>query len=176
MFMRSLLPALVDRAVMRPERLVDSWLDGLFDDSFFAPVIAQEGAFSPVADLSETENDYIVRLEVPGIETKDISVEYLGDMLTVRGEKRSEHEEQKDGAHWKESRYGAFTRAFRLGKPVDAEKIVAELRNGVLTVTLPKTEDAKPRRIEVKRAEQETSSAPCSAASEAPAAALSSGA
>jgi len=170
MFMRSFLPALVNRAVMRPERLVDSWFDELFDDAFFAPVGAHAAVFSPAADLIENESEYGVRLEVPGIEAKDLSVEYVGDTLTIKGEKRCEHEDMGDGAHRFESRYGSFARTFRLDKPVDAEKIAAELKNGVLTVKLPKTEEARPRRIQVRQAEIEMAAAPARAAVETAAA------
>jgi HSP20 family protein len=166
MLMRSLLPALVDRAVMRPERLVDSWFDGLFDDSFFAPISMQTAAFSPAVDVTETDDLYTVRLEIPGVEAKDVAVEYQGDTLTVRGEKRLEHQAGENGARWFESRHGSFVRAFRLGKPVDAEKIAAELKNGVLMVKLPKSPEAKPRRIEIAQATAEIGPSPAPAAIE----------
>ncbi len=152
MWMRNLLlPSLVDRAVARPERLVESLFDEFFADPFFAPVRAPGATrFSPAVDLSETDNEYLVRAELPGLEAKDISVEYLGDCLTLRGEKRNEVREEKEGVHRFESHYGAFSRTIRFDKPIDAAKIEAELKNGVLTVRLPKTEEARPRRIDVK--------------------------
>jgi HSP20 family protein len=149
MIAMSLLPALLDRAVTRPESPVPSLIDGLFNDAFFAPLRAP-AAFQPAADLSETDDEYIVRLEVPGLEPGDVTVEVLGDSLSIKGEKRDQHEAAAEGIRRVERRYGSFARTFRLGSSFDPESISAELKNGVLTVTLPKSEAAKPRRVEVK--------------------------
>jgi HSP20 family protein len=87
--------------------------------------------------------------ELPGLEAKDVEVSVTGDMLTIKGEKKTEKEEKDERRHLVERTYGAFSRMVRLPAPVAADKIQATFKNGVLTVTLPKTEEAKPKAIPV---------------------------
>lgn len=124
------------------ERATPSWLGG------------HEGGglleWSPEAELSETDEEFIVRFEVPGIEPKDVSVSVSGNRLTVEGEKREESE-HRDKTRWMtELRYGAFRRMVELPSTVDVEKVAAEQTNGVLTIRLPKTEQESRRKIPVK--------------------------
>ena len=144
-------------------------VDRLFDD-FFTGFAAQpfrrkaldadpwrrfqgmfEGTF-PIADVVEADQDYRITAELPGMGEKDIEIALAGDVLTLKGEKKEEHEEKAANRFVAERRYGAFQRSFTLPEDADAERITAAFKNGVLTVSLPKRPDAKPRqrRIEVK--------------------------
>ena len=110
------------------------------------------GAFSPSVDVRETDKEIVVSAEIPGMEEKDIQVELAADGLTIRGEKRTETEDKKEGYVRKETSYGSFHRFIPLPAEVQAAKASAELKKGVLTVTLPKTPEAKAKRkkIEIK--------------------------
>lgn len=152
--MNRLLPALADRAVASPERIVDRLFDEMWNEAFADwPLTATAPAW-PALDVSETADAYMVKVEVPGLEAKDLKVEFLDDTLTISGEKKSEIDEKAEGVHLHERYGGAFSRSIRLPAPVDAEKVNASLKNGVLTLELPKTEGAKPRQIPI-RAEPE---------------------
>lgn len=109
----------------------------------------------PVVDVAETDKEYRVSAELPGMEEKDIEVTVADDVLTIRGEKRQEMDEKKKGYRLSERRYGMFQRSFGLPAGVDASKISADFSKGVLSVTLPKTPEAQkkqPRKIAVKGA------------------------
>lgn len=134
-------------------------MNRLFDD-FMSPLpgllhYEEMGAsFTPRVDLEEDEKEVRVTAELPGMDAKDIYISIQRDVLTLRGEKSSEHEEKKGQYHRIERSYGSFERQIPLGVEVDAEKVGADLKNGVLTITLPKPagEAAKTRRIDVKGA------------------------
>jgi HSP20 family protein len=108
--------------------------------------------FVPALDVIENKDDYAVKMEIPGIDAKDIEVKLEGDSLTVRGEKKAEKEEKGKNFHRIERSYGAFTRSVGFPLPVKAEGIKAVCKNGVLEVTVPKSEQAKTKevRVEVK--------------------------
>ncbi len=109
--------------------------------------------FQPRINVSETDDEVVVTAEMPGLEEKDFEVNLTGDLLTLKGEKRHEHEEKGKGAnHRIERGYGSFQRTIQLPCEVVAEKAAAAYRNGVLTVTLPKEPSAKQsvHRIDVK--------------------------
>lgn len=107
---------------------------------------------SPAVDITEEEGAFKVSAEVPGMEEKDVEVSLSGDTLTIKGEKRQEREEKGDNLYLSERSYGAFQRSFSLPENVDREKIEASFAKGVLTVTLPKSAKAAPKKIEVKAA------------------------
>jgi HSP20 family protein len=109
----------------------------------------------PAVELAETNDDYTCTIELPGMKQKDISVMFENDTLTIKGEKREETE-KKEGKrlHVWERTYGAFERAFTFPGKVDVEKIAAAFADGVLTVTLPKTAEAKPNGKMIKIAEK----------------------
>jgi HSP20 family protein len=106
--------------------------------------------WSPAVDIFETENEVVLRADVPGVELKDIEVRVENQTLTVKGERPVEQEEQRKGYHRMERSYGAFQRSFAVPHTVDTEKVAAEYKNGVLTVSLPKKEAAKPRQVKVE--------------------------
>ncbi|HEX3573347.1 MAG TPA: Hsp20/alpha crystallin family protein [Rhodopila sp.] len=135
------------------DRLFDSFtgrfgaapfLSSRFDTTVSLPSFA--------VDITEKEHEFLVSAEVPGMADKDIDVSLSGDVLTIKGEKRQEREEEGDNRYLSERSYGAFQRAFSLPDGVDREKIAASFANGVLTVTLPKSAQAAAKKIEVKPA------------------------
>ena len=103
----------------------------------------------PAVDMQETENELVVKADVPDMEMKDIDVRMENGTLTLRGERKFESQKTEGGWHRLERSYGTFERAFTLPETVNPEGVKADYNNGVLTVTLPKKEVAKPRQIKV---------------------------
>lgn len=134
-------------------RALTNWqseMDNLFD-SFFRPMRNSGIAtWLPPINISETEGEYRVDLELPGMTAEDVSVELHDGKLTISGERQSEQKSEDRRYHRVEHVYGKFERILKLGGPVEEEAVSADFKNGVLSVTIPKSEQAKPRRIEVK--------------------------
>jgi HSP20 family protein len=105
---------------------------------------------APAVDLSEDEKSFRVTAELPGVKKEDVTVEVHEDLLTIRGEKRTEREEKKDRPHWVERSYGSFARAFTLPNTAIADQMNASFKDGVLTIEIPKKEAAKARQISIK--------------------------
>lgn len=126
------------------DRMFDQW----FGDAHGAD--GDLATFTPSLDVHETDKDIVVSVDVPGLEPKDIQVTFEQNVLTVSGEKRAEERKKEDRLHRVERRYGRFVRKLEFGTHVDGDRIDAAFRNGVLTVTLPKTEKARARTIDVK--------------------------
>ena len=108
------------------------------------------GAWAPMLDVAETKDAMLVKAELPGVEAKDIGIELMGDLLTLKGEKEKRTEEKEERYHRVERTYGAFLRSVRLPMAVDGSNVTATFKNGVLVVTLPKTPAAKGTMIPVK--------------------------
>ena len=108
------------------------------------------GSFAPPVDIRETKNGYLVEMDLPGMEQKDISVNMENDILTVKGERRFEEERGDECATCSERAFGTFIRSFSLPGTADGEKVAATYRNGVLTISIPKREEAKPKAIKVE--------------------------
>ena len=106
-------------------------------------------SWAPRTDVREREKDFLIDVELPGIEKKDIKVEVKNDVLTISGERNDEHEVSEKGYRNVERHYGKFERSFTLPDTVKAENITAAYKNGVMTLTLPKTEKALPKEITV---------------------------
>jgi HSP20 family protein len=104
--------------------------------------------WAPVVDILETENEFILRVELPGVEKDDVQVSIDNRILTIKGEKKKDDKDKK--VHRTECRYGSFVRNFTLPQDVDMDKVEANCKNGVLSLTLTKMEQAKPKQIEVK--------------------------
>jgi len=122
-------------------------------DSFFERRPArteEESEFLPALDLAETDNELVVKCEVPGLEPKDIDISISDGMLTIKGEKKQEREEKQADYHLVERSYGAFTRSIQLPKEVQSDKISASYKNGILKINLPKSEEAKKKEIKIK--------------------------
>ena len=104
----------------------------------------------PALNVWEDGDCLYAEAEIPGVDPKEIEIEVVDNVLTLRGEKKQEREEEGKGFHYVERGYGGFNRSIELPTSVDSEKVSAEYKNGVLTVHLPKVEAAKPRKIAVK--------------------------
>jgi HSP20 family protein len=108
------------------------------------------GDWAPSMDVSETKDSLVCTVEVPGMEQKDIQISLQENLLTIRGEKKQEKEEKGEHYHRIERSYGAFNRGLQLPVAVDGGKVTAGVKNGVLTITLPKTPAAKGTTISIK--------------------------
>jgi HSP20 family protein len=106
--------------------------------------------WTPLCDIYETEKEIVVKLEISGIKKEDVKVSLENNLLTIHGERKFEEEVKKETFHRVERNYGEFLRNFTLPATVDTTKILAEFKDGLLTVMLPKREEAKPKMIEVK--------------------------
>ncbi|HWA27176.1 MAG TPA: Hsp20/alpha crystallin family protein [Lacunisphaera sp.] len=106
--------------------------------------------WAPVVDIVEDDRAYLVKAELPGIRKEDVQVTLEDGVLTISGERKQEHEEKTRKFHRVERSYGSFTRSFGLPDNIDAEKIEARFRDGILAVAIAKSESARPRQIEVK--------------------------
>ncbi len=127
-------------------------MDRLFEDSFVKPSVflkAHEGGILPI-DVFQTKDDVVVKASLPGYKPDEVEISLTGDTLTIKGEHKEE-EETKEGEYWlKERRYGTFSRTLTIPVEVKSEKADAAFDNGVLTLTLPKAEEIKPKQIKVK--------------------------
>lgn len=148
----------------KPERELSTWspfrdllnmqkelgrvFDGLFTD------YDTEGSFAatwaPRVDVVERKDSYVIKAELPGVDKNDVKITLQENVLTIRGEKKQEKEEKDSNMHRIERSYGAFERSFSLPTNVKGEKIDASYKDGILAITLPKVEEAKPKEIEVK--------------------------
>ena len=140
-------------------RTLQREIDSLFD-SFFpgAPTTGGDGdgeerataVWAPRTDLAETDNAYRILLDVPGMTKEDLTINYQDNQLTVSGERKAETRNEGENFVRVERAFGHFYRAFTLPKTVQDDAIAAEYEDGVLTITVPKAEEEKPRRIEVR--------------------------
>lgn len=112
--------------------------------------------FAPPVDVYEDEHNVVLKVEVPGIDEKDIDVQVENNVLTVHGERKVEKEEKEENFRRIERQYGSFTRTFTLPSTVDAERIQADYDKGVLKIVLPKKAEAKPKQIKVNVGTQKT--------------------
>lgn len=128
-------------------------MDRLFEESFIRPRVgwlAPLGAGALAVDMYETDQDVVIKSSVPGVKAEDLDITITGDTLTIKGETKTEEKVEKANYIRQERRYGAFCRSLTLPTTILAEKAKAEFENGVLTLTLPKAEEVKPKTIKVK--------------------------
>ena len=131
-------------------------MNRIFDESFRGMNRPGEddwalgGTWAPLVDIYEREGNIELKAELPGIDPKDVDVRVENNVLTLRGERKVDREVNRESYHRVERTYGSFSRSFTLPSVVDTEKIKAEYRDGVLHLTLPKKEEAKPRKISIK--------------------------
>ena len=130
-----------------------------FGEEFFSPErffrdlaapAQRTSRLAPAVDVSEDEKAYKITVELAGVKKEDVTVEVHDSVLSIRGEKRSEREEKKDKTHWVERSYGSFSRSFTLPPTAVSEDLRASFNDGVLTIEIPKKEEAKPRQISIK--------------------------
>lgn len=127
-------------------------MERLFDRFFEPAEMPTLGDWSPTVDVSEDKDTITVKAELPGVEQKDIAVSLQDGMLSIKGEKRAEREEKDKRYHRVERSYGAFYRSIQLPSAVDAGKVAATFKDGVVTITLPKAPEAKGTTIPIKAA------------------------
>jgi HSP20 family protein len=143
--MRALTPW-TGLSTMRKE--MDRLFDRLWEGDL--PQLPSMGDWAPALDVSETKDSVMVKAEVPGMDPTDIALSLQEQVLTLKGEKKQEKEEKDEHYYRAERSYGAFARAIRLPAPVDASKVTATFKHGLLTVTLPKAPAAKGATIPIK--------------------------
>ena len=137
-------------------RLNPPMFDELFRGSFFNDFVLPRGngkgpaTFAPPADIVETQNAIEVKVDLPGHDPKTVQVNLENGVLTIQSERKQERRGEQDGVLRAERSFGAFARSFELPDTVDPQKVEARFEHGVLTVTLPKREETKPRSISVK--------------------------
>lgn len=130
-------------------------MNRLFDEAFRGtPRTPEEdwalgGSWAPAVDIFEQEGSIVLKAELPGVDPKDVDIRVENNTLTLRGERRFDNEVKRESYHRVERSYGTFARSFSLPSVVDVEKIKAECKDGVLRVTLPKKEEAKPKQISI---------------------------
>lgn len=112
--------------------------------------VAASGAWHPNVDVYETDDSYVLKADLPGINKEDIKIDLNNDSLTLTGERKFEEKVEKDKYVRIERRYGSFSRSFALSDRVDRENIAANYKDGVLEITLPKKQEAKPKEIKVE--------------------------
>ena len=134
-----------DRIRREMDRLWDSFLEG-------RPMrrAGDGGEWLPSIDVSETKSDLVIKAELPGMDPKDIDISMNNGFLTIKGEKKHEREEKDENYQLVVRSYGSFTRSVRLLREVQSDKITASFKNGVLRLTLPKSEEAKKKEIKIK--------------------------
>ncbi len=127
---------------------MDNVFRRFFGESPFGEAMTDQ--WLPAMDVSETEEMVLVKAELPGLDVNDIDVSIIGDRLSIKGEKRKETEREGEHFHSSERYYGAFQRSFQLPATVKIEQIEAKFEKGILTITLPKTEEAKTKEIKIQ--------------------------
>jgi HSP20 family protein len=129
-------------------------MDRLFDDAFTRPISMSGSSVLPAIDMYETGDEVVVKAILPGMKAEDVQISVTADLITLRGEFKSQSGNGNGGKdatyHLREQRYGAFERTLRLPSDVQSDKAKAEFENGILTVTLPKSEAVKPKIINIK--------------------------
>jgi HSP20 family protein len=145
--------ALVRWAPARDLYPVQTEINRLFNTLFdtATPIAATRGSrqWTPALDVVENDGDYVVRADLPGIDEDDVKVEVKDGVLTISGERKSEHEERKDGYHRIERSFGSFTRSLTLPEGVDPESVKATFDKGVLEIQVPKPEAPKAHTVEI---------------------------
>ena len=137
------------------------WMNDMFPSSFNSlvkdffdnevnEVYPSKAFFKPSTDITETDDAFELEISVPGIKKDEIKIELNNGVLEISGERKNQREEAKDKYHLSEITYGKFTRRFTLPDNVDADKIDAHVEDGVLSLSIPKSEERKPRLIDVK--------------------------
>ncbi len=127
-------------------------MDRLFDDAFTRPLSVRDGwsMSSPAIDMYQTDDELVVRASIPGIKAEEVQINITGDVLTLKGEVKQKEERNDKAWHIREHRFGSFERSVALPTAVKTDKADAVFENGVLTITLPKADEVKPKTINIK--------------------------
>jgi HSP20 family protein len=126
-------------------------MNALLRESYIRPSspMAQTGAGLLPLDVAENDNEFVVKASLPGVKPEDVQITVHGDTLIIQGESKAEEEKKGERWHLRERRFGQFQRSLALSTPVDSDKARAQFEHGVLTLVLPKSEQAKPRQIKI---------------------------
>ena len=127
-------------------------MDRLFDDAFTRPLSIRDGwsMATPAIDLYQTDNEVVVKASIPGMKAEDVQINVSGDVLTLKGEVKQEQEHKDRAWHIREQRFGSFERSIVLPTEVKTDKAEAVFESGILTITLPKADEVKPKTINIK--------------------------
>ena len=125
-------------------------MDRLFDDAFTRPLTLRDGWSAPAIDMYQTGDEIVLKASLPGVKADEVQINITGEVLTLKGETKHEEENKDKAWHIREQRWGASERAVVLPTEVVADKAKAEFENGILTVTLPKAEEVRPKIINIK--------------------------
>jgi HSP20 family protein len=142
--------------------LVPRWnmFDLFFDDFGLADFFNDKEVLMPAVDISETEKEYVITGEIPGVDAKDLDVTLTDGILTIKGEKKQENEEKNENYHCIERHYGRFERSFRIPDRVKTDKLDATYKDGIFKLSLPKAEVVEAKKIEVKENKAKKQSKP----------------
>ena len=147
----NLMSPVKDFMSLDPFRLFPSRMERLFEDPQFRGTEDWHlKAWVPPCDIFETDKELVMKFELPEVKKEDVEVKLEQNVLTLRGERKFEEKTDRENYHRVERHYGEFVRSFSVPLYVDAARINAEFKDGVLTVTLPKNEEARPKQINVK--------------------------
>ena len=127
-------------------------MDRLFDDAFTRPLSIRDGwsLTTPAINMFQTDNEVVVKASIPGIKAEEVQINVTGDVLTLKGEVNQEEERNDRAWHIREQRFGSFERSVPLPTAVKSDRAEAVFENGILTITLPKADEVKPRTINIK--------------------------
>jgi HSP20 family protein len=136
---------------------IGRWMDdpslfeqrGFMTPAFAAPFLTESTEWAPAVEVTESDTEYVLTAEIPGMTKEDVAISVDENVLTLKGEKKLEHEEERDRWHIREREYGMFERSFTLPQKILAEKITAAYHDGVVEIHVPKDPSAKGRRIEI---------------------------
>jgi HSP20 family protein len=124
-------------------------MDRLFEDSFVRPGSLGESQSALAVDVSSNEDEIVIEAAMPGVRPEDVDISVLGDTLTISGQTRDAKQGEESGYSYREIRRGAFSRSLTLPGGLDADRSTASFENGMLRLTIPKAEEAKPRQIRI---------------------------
>ena len=135
-----------------PNRSLISDFDRIFDNMFNIdiPIHPKESSYYPAVDIKETEKEFILSADMPGLKKKEVTIDIHDGIITIKGERMNEDKSSFNGYHMHERQFGSFNRSFRLPDNVNEDKIAAKFDNGELLITLPKTKEIKPEGRQIK--------------------------
>jgi len=125
-------------------------MDRLFDDAFTHPLSLRDNWSVPAIDMFQTDDKIVVKAALPGMKSDEVQINITGEVLTLKGEVQQNQEMEEKAWHMREQRFGSFERSIALPTDVVADKAKADFENGILTITLPKAEEVKPKTISIK--------------------------
>jgi HSP20 family protein len=143
-----LMPRRYHGEMRRFQREMQDLWDRFFSESPLERWTSRE--WSPSVDISETDGSIEVKAEIPGFDSKDIDLSVAGDVLTIKGEKKTEEKKEKKQYHYREISSSSFQRSFQLPASINSEAVDAEFKNGVLHISLPKAEENNKKKIDIK--------------------------